>query len=206
MQFFLLIHCDFILTSIDYFIAAAALYLPSLAYRIGRTAWRRSAVATIEVVNERTLIVDVPTSAQWGPGQHFFLRFGGVGLGHLLSSAPFTASSLPAARSERSVATFVIRGRRGLTARLASRARSGRKEARVWLDGPYGQLGFDLPTARFDHALLLAGGAGIAFILPLLDAIIRALTEHASFGSWSSVRLIWATRDASASAIDARLS
>lgn len=196
-QVLLLLHCDFILTSVDWFIAAAALYVPSLAFRHGRTIWRRSTIATIETVDERTLIIEAPTSARWSAGQHFFLRFGGLGV-HTLTSHPFTAASLCTPRSGRSVARFVVRGRSGVTARLASRAQSGRGEVRVWLDGPYGTLGFDLATARFDHALLLAGGAGAAFILPLLEAIVRSRTEHAAFGSWSSIRLIWATRDASA--------
>lgn len=163
---------------------------------MGRAAWRRSSVATIEIIDDRTLLVEVPTSASWAPGQHMFVRFGfGV---HTLTSHPFTISSLP--RSDgRSVARFVIRGRGGITARLAARARSGKGEVKCWLDGPYGQLGFDLATARFDHALLLAGGAGIAFVLPLLETIVRSRSDYPAFGSWSSIQLVWATRDASAS-------
>lgn len=191
-----MIHTDFVLTSIDWVIAAAAFYVPFLAFRHGRTAWRRSSIATMEIVDDRTIILEAPTSATWSAGQHFFLRFGGLGV-HTLTSHPFTVSSLPSADGK-SVARFVIRGRGGVTARLASRAKSGHCEVCVWLDGPYGALGFNLKTARFDHALLVAGGAGAAFCLPLLEAIVRSRADHAATGSWSSIRLIWATRDASA--------
>jgi predicted ferric reductase len=45
----------------------------------------------------------------------------------------------------------------------------------VMLDGPYGGVSFDL--GRYEHVLLVAGGAGITFILGVLDDLVGKIAK-----------------------------
>ncbi|KAG9221838.1 hypothetical protein CCMSSC00406_0005663 [Pleurotus cornucopiae] len=86
--------------------------------------------------------------------------------------------------------TFLIRVRRGLTGKLLDAATKG-DTVKVLVDGPYSSP----PWLRgFDSVVLIAGGSGVAFTLPmLLDTIRRAKAN--AVGVCRRVTFIWAIRE-----------
>ena len=103
-----------------------------------------------------------------------FVRFLSLDL-HCLSSHPFSICSLPSQNPEKgdSELVFYITPVKGYTARLAKMAEKqpGRR-LRVLLEGPYGGL---CPSsfARFESVVVIAGGSGAGFSLPLVEDILR---------------------------------
>ena len=139
----------------------------------------------------------VPTAAQWQPGQHFFVRFLTLGI-HAWSIHPFTACSLPQTTTS-SELVFYIRPRGGFTARLARLAESHpQSPIRVLLDGPYG--GIDpRKLEQSKRLLVVAGGSGAGWVLPLIEAFARLQNWGADDEKTSasrSMRIVLATRDA----------
>ncbi|KAK8218391.1 ferric-chelate reductase [Phyllosticta capitalensis] len=186
---FFFFHCDFRLTSWDYFIAAGVIYISSLLYANIRTFLsygvchiaRLSILpggfveAIIPIQHQQAAQKAIPTGFTWTPGQHVFLRFMGLGI-HSLSSHPFTICSIPPERPEiEPHLRFIIKPARGLTGHLAQLAETAPKEASsfpVLLDGPYGDVG---AAGLFEHdsVILIAGGSGVGFAFPLLEYGIR---------------------------------
>ena len=90
---------------------------------------------------------------------------------------------------------FYIKPKSGFTARLARMAAGGSANAiPVLFDGPYGGS----PTASltgYEHVLLIAGGSGAGFLLPLLEDLIRC-TCHVDESIRMKVHLVLAVRKA----------
>ena len=90
---------------------------------------------------------------------------------------------------------FFIQPRGGMTRCLASwaRRRAGRP-LRVMLDGPYGGLKHK-SLAAFKQVLLIAGGAGAGFTLPLLESFLQeAKTADLSGNTASSLKVVLAVK------------
>ncbi|SMY29962.1 unnamed protein product [Zymoseptoria tritici ST99CH_1A5] len=202
---FLFFHCDHTLSSWDYFIATGVLFSLSWLHRQIRLYFEHGLnhKANISLLPNGFVCVRVPTASTWGIGQHFFVRFMGLGV-HASTNHPFTACSLPAPAAGRSEAqselVFYIRPRGGTTARLAHYAEQHPNiPMRVMLDGPYG--GIDIQKIlHFNHQLIIAGGSAAGWILPLLSAFLlrqepttdkpgQTALNHAQ------MRIILATRD-----------
>lgn len=88
-----------------------------------------------------------------------------------------------------------VKPKSGFTARLARMAASGSANAiPVMLDGPYGG-----PPASslegYEQVLLIAGGSGAGFLLPLLENLIRC-TCHVDESLRMKVQLVLAVRKA----------
>lgn len=148
----------------DYFWATAALYGVSWVTRhIGVTLSRNglNLKANFEILPDRMLKVTIPTDLDWYPGQHFIIRFLGLGI-HALSSHPFTIASRPSSGSM----DVYIRVHNGMTKRLLSYG-ARNKTSRVLVDGPYGGLSQSLRD--FEHVLLLSGGSGMYQCFVLLQ-------------------------------------
>jgi NAD(P)H-flavin reductase len=64
--------------------------------------------------------------------------------------------------------TFLINVRGGFTKRLGAAAKED-KPVTVFVDGPYGE---PQNIAPFDMVVLIAGGAGVSYTLPLLEDVI----------------------------------
>lgn len=130
----------------------------------------------ISLVSNGFIRVGVPTQTTWRAGQHYFIRFLGLGT-HAYTAHPFTACSLPTKANyyERtdSELVFYIRPQSGFTARLAKYAeKHPNGSMRVLLDGPYG--GIEMPKlASCQKTLALAGGSGAGWLLPLIEAFLR---------------------------------
>ncbi|KAG5641814.1 hypothetical protein DXG03_004156 [Asterophora parasitica] len=169
---FLFIHCNFRLSSWDYFWATGAVYGVTWLTRFGLTLFRNglSHTASFETLPDRAVRVRIPTKTlKWGPGQHYFVRFLNFG-GHAFTSHPFTVASIP----DSGVLEFYVRVREGITGRMAAAAASG-KTSTVSLDGPYGGLHGSLSV--YDRVVLLAGGSGVSFTVPILQDLLKGLAE-----------------------------
>ncbi|GLB45169.1 putative ferric reductase NAD binding domain [Lyophyllum shimeji] len=155
-----------------------------------------------------------PAYMHWRPGQSAYLMVPGVSASPF-EAHPFTISSIDvpsevhdtsakedasrkssSSRSEDDIVvtkqlTFLIRVRSGFTKRLLAAAAKD-QAMRVILDGPYSSP----PLLRgYETVVLIAGGSGVAFTLPLLlDLIHRAKRDDAIC---TRVVFVWAIRDAS---------
>ncbi|RDB18550.1 Ferric/cupric reductase transmembrane component 7 [Hypsizygus marmoreus] len=182
---FLFLHCNFRLTSWDYFWATAGVYGFAWFARFGFTLLRNGIhhTATFTLLPDPRMVhVRIPTTTlKWQPGQHYFVRFLDMGV-HAFTSHPFTVASLP----ESGALELCVRVREGMTARLAAFAGNG-KGSRVLLDGPYGSVHGSLWV--YDRVLLLAGGSGASFTVPLLLDLIGGIGENAKP---KHVHFVWA--------------
>lgn len=114
---------------------------------------------------------------RWKPGQHIFVRFLTLGL-HSLTSHPFTICSLPNQSGTQPELVFFISPRGGLTSRLAMLAvKEPNKSIGVYLDGPYGAISVE-SLSKFGKALVIAGGSGAGFTLPLIEDVLRHLDSR----------------------------
>ncbi|KAI0053615.1 hypothetical protein FA95DRAFT_1600760 [Auriscalpium vulgare] len=121
----------------------------------------------------------------WRPGQHVFLTFPTIAT-MPFETHPFTIASIPSATegSEKQL-TFYIRGRKGLTQKLVEQAtdKDGVKVP-VSVEGPYGAPPNLAPYAT---SILVAGGTGVSYTLPLLLDLVKqsrdgtALTKRIVF-------------------------
>ncbi|KAF5379489.1 hypothetical protein D9615_006545 [Tricholomella constricta] len=180
---FLFIHCNFRLTSWDYFWATGGVYGITWLARFGLTLFRNGLghTASFTLLPDRTVRILIPTKTlRWAPGQHYFVRFLDLGA-HAGTSHPFTVASLP----DSGALEFHVRVREGITARMAAAAAAGGKTSAVSLDGPYGGVHGSFEV--YDRVVLLAGGSGASFTVPILLDLLAGLkakkvkTKHVHF-------------------------
>lgn len=170
--------------------------------RLGRVAynnriWTRAcpenSLATVELLAEDTIRLTLRRRFSWIPGQHAYVTLPSIS--NLPTEAhPFSIASIPE-RHDRTGGVdvvFLIRGRTGFTQRLKNHAiKNGIGSVPAYLDGPYG-CPPDLRT--FSTCILIAGGSGVSYTLPLLLNLVR---ENVAGGN-SAVRrvvFVWAVRD-----------
>lgn len=112
------------------------------------------------------LTIPRPRFFYWNPGQCVYLTFPGISA-NPLEAHPFTIAEITS-DSNNSDLKFFMRVRNGVTRRLFNSVENG-DDTKVFLDGPYGS-----PPRLIgcDSVLLIAGGSGVSFTLPLfLDLI-----------------------------------
>ncbi|EGD92822.1 ferric-chelate reductase [Trichophyton tonsurans CBS 112818] len=195
---FLFIHCDFRLTSWDYFIATAVVYLPCLLFVQIRTLFiNRLCLATVDVLPCGLIRVTTTCSISWKPGQHIFLRFLGLGA-HCLTTHPFTIASLPQAESSNKTneMTLYVKPYEGITQTLSDSARDvSSLKLRVLLEGPYGGISFG-SMSRFDSILIITGGSGASFSFPVVEDVLRscATEDSADQVKGKTLNIIYAAR------------
>ncbi|EIM92768.1 uncharacterized protein STEHIDRAFT_117735 [Stereum hirsutum FP-91666 SS1] len=173
---FFMFHCANTLTSWQYFYATFALYGFSFLTRLARLLPCFDVVIDVLPSNTVKITIPVHPKCTWKPGQHFFVRFIGPSLGlHSFSSHPFTVASVPSVGGADNTVEMYVRGYRGITGRLGAVAAilKGRGVTAV-LDGPYG--GLHTSVQGFNRVLLLAGGSGATFTLPIMTDICRAIS------------------------------
>ena len=131
--------------------------------------------ATFEPLGSNmTRIVLKNPPIKWSPGQHVMLSCHSI---VPLQSHPFTIASIPQdGRME-----FLVQSKTGGTRRLFSHARkhcrlpistddkNNAHTATVAIEGPYGHL---RPLRQFDSVVLIAGGCGSTFTVPLLRDLV----------------------------------
>jgi hypothetical protein len=187
----------------DYFIATGVLFSLSWLHRQIRIYFEHGInhQATISLAANGFICVRIPTSAVWGAGQHFFVRFLSLGA-HALSIHPFTACSLPGSSSHINDSTselvLYIRPQAGFTARLACYAGTHPNcSMRVLLDGPYGGVHMQ-KISNSRRQLVIAGGSGAGWLLPMITTFLRQTQSEGSkeeAKSPRSARVVLVTRD-----------
>ncbi|KAI3117965.1 hypothetical protein CBS147330_9134 [Penicillium roqueforti] len=136
--------------------------------------WEHSATFTPLPGNVTCVTIENP-GIGWQPGQHVFLTCHSVAP---LQCHPFTIASIP----EDNRMKFFIRAENGGTRRffryasksdslLGNRQVAGMSSSTVFIEGPYGSI---RPLRQFDSVVLLAGGMGATFTVPLLRDIVSA--------------------------------
>ncbi|KAF9021522.1 hypothetical protein BDZ89DRAFT_957440 [Hymenopellis radicata] len=191
---FLWIHVWQYLDGPYYMYATFAVFAWGVVLRLGYMIYvnLRSGVhrARVELLPSGTISIRIHTTLGWTPGQHVFLRFPTV---RPLESHPFSISSIPQGARQPNEMCFLIAPQRGFTGSLKKKCEGAGRELDlpVLLDGPFGHSRPELRA--FDSALLVAGGSGIAYILPLFVDLIQCLRTEACVKSrCTTVELLWA--------------
>lgn len=184
---------------------AFAVYILHTLLRLFNT---RTFPGSISLVPGTNLIqVTVPlafSTSKWKPGQHVYVSLptwrgsGKYGL-HRLRTNPFTVASLPRHDGQ---LLLIARALNGNTKRLASLARSaalldGGDENKIEttpliLEGPYGASARLPDFSLFDRVLLVAGGVGATFIVPVWRHIHSQSSDYLSKAG--EVQFVWAVR------------
>ncbi|KAJ5389484.1 Riboflavin synthase-like beta-barrel, partial [Penicillium cataractarum] len=201
---FFFLHCDFRLSSWDYFIASGVIYFLCLLFSQVRTYLMHGVhTAILELLPSGLVRVSVPTFIKWTPGQHVFVRFLTSDL-HLLTAHPFTISSAhrdPDQAGKTSELIFYIKPRRGVTARLASlAAKQPGVMKKILIEGPYGGVS-NHHMSQFDTILVIAGGSGGGFSLAMVDEALRLSgintgEDESGQESRRQLQVVFSTRDA----------
>ncbi|GAM37696.1 hypothetical protein TCE0_024f07820 [Talaromyces pinophilus] len=137
----------------------------------------------------------------WNPGQHVFLSCHSV---VPLQSHPFTIMSLPSDNK----LEFLVRAEKGGTRRffrfatkhsaLLGDTQPDNTKRTVFIEGPYGSL---RPLRQFDSVVLLAGGMGCTYTLPLMRDIVYAWTQEPQrtlrLAATKRIRFIWVIKSRS---------
>lgn len=125
----------------------------------------------------------------WKIGQHFYLTFPALSI---WQSHPFTPASVPPTSLVPPIHTYIIRAREGETGKLgvlletASANKETSIETPVILLGPYGSSVVDREASNI---LAIAGGTGISFTLPVVEAALADPSSHTR-----NVEMVWIIR------------
>ncbi|PVH99754.1 hypothetical protein DM02DRAFT_614755 [Periconia macrospinosa] len=155
------------------------------------------------LVQVRIPLTSMNSALNWQPGQHVYLSLP-TGSAYSLSvkdqfelrhwTNPFTIASIPVKDKE---LVLVARTLSGNTKRLAELARSLSSDGQLpsiplAIEGPYGASTHFPDFSTFDKILLVAGGVGATFVMPIYRSIIDfGDSEHAGH---PEVRFIWAVQ------------
>lgn len=192
-----------------YILESSAIVLTHLLLRYCGT---KTHAGTISMIAGTNLIkVEVPLASgasTYKPGQHIYLRLPGSSA---LRSNPFTVASVP---SVDGTVTLIARTLRGSTTRLATLARSSTTKISdgithpdtdtdikpaplqgLRLEGPYGSSSRLRDFTHYDRVLLIAGGVGGTYIIPIWRHILESRSKGETLPpSSTDVRLVWAVR------------
>lgn len=181
-----------ILWGLDRFMHFARIVIFNFGYFKPTPSTSEDFDASIDVLSPQFLRITLhrPNHFRWVAGQCVYLSFPGVS-SLPFEAHPFTISTTydPDPSTSGNKLIFYARVHDGFTRKLRDRATEGEK-FRVFVDGPY-----DSPPALvgYSTSILIAGGSGIAFTLPLLIDLIG----QARRGETTCQRLVflWSTRE-----------
>ena len=127
--------------------------------------------ASVELLTSDTVKLTLRRQMTWSAGQHAYVILPSVS--KLPTEAhPFTIASIPQSIDGSSELVFLIRAQGGFTARLRELAtrKGAPSSVPAYIDGPYGNP----PDLKgFSTCVLIAGGSGISYTLPLFLDIVR---------------------------------
>ncbi|KAF3018276.1 hypothetical protein E8E15_003126 [Penicillium rubens] len=181
-----------------YVIETLALFVGDRILRRVDTITESVTVTQIPATDLLKVQIHIPASKvsrfQAKPGQHVYMCVstgsGCSGANRLLSN-PFTVANVSVGE-----VTLLLRTRRGPTTQmLLTHADRFNALPVIDIEGPYG-TSVDIAdvTGKFDRILLVAGGIGATFVLP----VYRALREHfdGEVGGHKRLNFTWALRSA----------
>ncbi|KAI5814669.1 ferric reductase NAD binding domain-containing protein [Pyronema omphalodes] len=183
---FLFLHCNFRLTSWDYFIATVCIYGASLLVSWARGLSNGMHTATVEILNGGLVGVTMKSKVRWNAGAHVFVRLLSGGLSTSVSAHPFSIASFPNTGKEGSEIKLFIKPHRGITGRLQSMAANQpNRKLTATISGPYG--GLPGSFKEFNSILVLVGGSGGSVVVPMLEHFI---TSNAA----TEIHIVWAVK------------
>ncbi|KAF4618189.1 hypothetical protein D9613_011675 [Agrocybe pediades] len=190
-----------IVWGIDRFIRLVQLVLYNYGY-FSPSSSPEELDASVELLSPHFLRVTMyrPKYFYWRPGQSAFLAFPTVSkFPFKFESHPFTIATTAeevvdadsASGSKKRKLVFFLRVRNGFTARLKEAVSEKEETVKVFVNGPCSSPPVLL---GYQSVILVAGGSGVAFTLPLL----MDLVSRAKRGEYpcQKVLFIWAIRDA----------
>ncbi|EIM23796.1 hypothetical protein WALSEDRAFT_59419 [Wallemia mellicola CBS 633.66] len=129
------------------------------------------------------------TPLRWKPAQNIYLRFPTI---NIIESHPFTISSIPSldVHSNSNIMQLLLRGKKGITGKLNSKAQSGKQTIPVLIDGPYG--GLPTPLDGYSRVLLLSGGTGVNANISILLDLMRKMERSETLIEY--IDFIWTIR------------
>ena len=138
----------------------------------------------------------------WNATEHVFLTVPSLARKHIFQAHPFTiASKAPQAEQIGADLQLLIRAQDGFSADLLNYARR-HKSVDIRLDGPYGSQSAVQMLQESDHAIIIAGGSGIAVAWPLVSALLEVMgnNDPENLGTSRKAReilFIWVVREQS---------
>ncbi|THH02456.1 hypothetical protein EW026_g465 [Hermanssonia centrifuga] len=164
--------------------------------RVGISKDAASSLATVELLSSDTVRLTLRRRFNWKPGQHAYIILPTVS--DLPSEAhPFTIASIPnpldgSQGAQEKDVVFLIRGRTGFTGRLRDHANdNGICTVPAYVDGPYG---CPPDLTKYTTCILIAGGSGVSYTLPLLLNLVQK--SRAGKSAAQRVIFVWSVRDA----------
>nr|POE88100.1 ferric reductase transmembrane component 4 [Quercus suber] len=159
-----------------------------------RTLSSKDVACAIRVVPDANLVEVVVHENQkigtWHAGQHAYLSLPGHPFLRTFRSNPFTVASVPSLDRR---LRFVARILDGNTAKLAQSVK-GAGEHRITVEGPYGVATHIDRLLQFDRVLLVAGGVGGTFIVPVYRQLLADLSPSPGSYRRSKVDFLWAVK------------
>ncbi|KAF9238235.1 ferric reductase NAD binding domain-containing protein [Melanogaster broomeanus] len=194
---------SFAIWGLDRFIRVARLVVFNHSY-FGFNRHSGELDATTELLCDDFVRVRMrrPPHFNWSAGQSAYLIMPSIST-LPFEAHPFSIASIDSAlflptlgtpektTSIRRELVFLVKVRGGFTKRLKDAAAQN-KTVKVLLDGPYGAAP-DL--GAYDTAVLVAGGIGVTYTLPVFLSVIEAVRKGTS--SCRRLVFVWAVRDAS---------
>ena len=138
----------------------------------------------------------------WKATEHVFLTVPSLARKHIFQAHPFTiASKAPQAEQIGANLKLIIRAQDGFSADLLSYARR-HKSVDIRLDSPYGSQSAVEMLQESDHAIIIAGGSGIAVAWPLVFALLEVMGNNDpenpnTFKKGGKILFIWVIREQS---------
>ncbi|CAF9930260.1 hypothetical protein IMSHALPRED_008130 [Imshaugia aleurites] len=167
-----------------------------------RTAVLRASVPIQEKHRGVKSVLGAGITNGWKATEHVFLTVPSLARKHIIQAHPFTiASKAPIADEQEANLELIIRAQDGFSGDLARYAKCHDKVA-IRLDGPYGsQTAVEL-LRDSEHAVIVAGGSGIAVAWPLVWSVIDSAAmqdlEHSlDPASRKKILYVWVIRERS---------
>ncbi|KAK5125346.1 hypothetical protein LTR85_000455 [Meristemomyces frigidus] len=130
--------------------------------------------------------------SKWHPGQHAYVSLAGHPFLRTFRSNPFTVASIPAADGS---LTFIARVLDGNTAKLARQADDRKLSTQMMsVEGPYGVATHADKLLGYDRILLVAGGVGGTFLVPLYRQLLEDLSPSKGSYRRQRVSFLWVAR------------
>lgn len=170
-----------------YILESAAIYIMLIVQRNVSQARVETTISPIKGAS--LLSITFPLSflrnRSYAPGQHIYISF--PMLKDKLRLNPFTIANLP--NEDRKI-SVVARALTGSTLML-DRMGHGLQPQPLLIDGPYGAASYFPRLADYDGVLLVAGGVGATFTMP----IYRQLLARNDGKRPNNLRFVWVVRD-----------
>jgi len=137
----------------------------------------------------------------WKPTEHVFLAVPSLAIKHIIQAHPFTIASKAPTEGEDTQLELLVRAQDGFSGDLVRHAHD-HYTVSIRLDGPYGSQSAVQMLQGSDHAVIVAGGSGVAVAWPLLWAVLndlgnRDLESSLTEAKTKQILFIWIIREKS---------